>query len=125
MARGREVTPEETSVQVLILWALGLSTVINLGTVVWNIFSGPSKKNGARLDALAGQLGLVDQRVAKVEQIQQALPSKDELHELELAMEGLKGELKAMAAVMKGQTDIMGRVEAIVARHEEHLLKKS
>ncbi len=66
------MTPEETTVQVLILWALAMSTVINLGTVIWNIFSGPSKKNGARLDALAGQLGLVDQRVAKVEQAQQA-----------------------------------------------------
>ncbi len=118
------MTPEETTVQVLILWALALSTVINLGTVVWNIFSGPSKKNGARLDALAAQIGLVDQRVAKVEQAQQALPSKDDMHELELVMEGLKGELKAMSAVMKGNTDIMARLEAIVARHEEHLLKK-
>ena len=119
------MSPEETTVQVLILWALALSTVINLGTVVWNIFSGPSKKNGARLDALAAQLGLVDQRVAKVEQAQLALPSKDDTHELELAMERLKGEMKTMSEVMKGQSSIMERVEAIVARHEDHLLKKS
>lgn len=119
------MTPEETTVQVLILWALALSTVINLGTVVWNIFSGPSKRNGVRLDALAAALALVDQRVAKVEQAQLALPSKDDMHELELAMERLKGEMKTMSEVMKGQSAIMERMEAIVARHEDHLLKKS
>lgn len=119
------MTPEETTVQVLILWALAMSTVINLGTVIWNIFSGPSKKNGARLDALAAQLGLVDQRVAKVEQAQQALPSKDDMHELELAMERLKGEMKTMSQVMAGHGALTERMEAILARHEEHLLKKS
>lgn len=119
------MTPEETTVQVLILWALALSTLINLGTVIWNIFSGPSKKNGARLDALALTLNALDQRLFSVEQTQRVLPSKDDIHELELSMERLKGEMKTMSQVMAGQSAIMERMENIVARHEDHLLKKS
>lgn len=110
--------------QVLIVWALALSTLINFGTVIWNIFSGPSKKNGARLDAMALTLTTLDQRLSSVEQSQRVLPSKDDMHELELAMERLKGEMKTMSQVMAGQSAIMERMEAIVGRHEEHLLKK-
>jgi hypothetical protein len=121
----REVTPEETTVQVLIVWALALSTLINFGALIWNIFSGPSKKNGARLDAMAQTLAALDHRLSSVEQSQRVLPSKDDMHELELAMERLKGEMKTMSQVMAGQSAIMERMEAIVGRHEDHLLKKS
>ncbi|NTT88507.1 DUF2730 family protein [Tabrizicola fusiformis] len=122
---GDEVSPEETTVQVLILWALALSTVINLGTVVWNIFSGPSKKNGARLDALTAEMSAQGQRLTLMEQSHRSLPSKDDMHELEMSMERLKGEMKTMSQVMAGHGAIMERVEAIVARHEDHLLKKT
>lgn len=119
------MTPEETTVQVLNLWAIVLLTALNLGTLVWNILSGPSKKNAARLEALSVQLSGVAQRLAQVETRQAALPSQQDMHELELAMERLKGEMKTMSQTMAGHAEIMKRVEAIVSRHEDHLLKKS
>lgn len=117
------MTPEETTVQVLIVWALALSTLINFGTVIWNIFSGPSKKNGARLDAMAVTMTAVEARVATIEQAHRALPSKDDIHELELSMERLKGEMKTLSQVMSGQAQITERMEAILNRHEDHLLQ--
>mgnify|MGYP000626766390 CR=1 FL=1 len=42
-------SPADTSVQVLNLWALVMLTFTNLGVVMWNIFSGPSKRNAAKL----------------------------------------------------------------------------
>lgn len=62
-------------------------------------------------------------RLNSVEQTLRTLPAKDDLHELQLSIEGLKGELKTMAAVMEGNNKIMGRLENIVARHEDHLLE--
>ena len=123
MGGGEEVTPEETPVQVLIVWALALSTLINFGTVIWNIFSGPSKKNGARLDAMATVLTALEQRITASEQTQRALPSKDDIHELELSMERLKGEMKTLSQVMAGQSAITERMESILNRHEDHLLQ--
>lgn len=118
------MTPEETTVQVLILWALALSTIINLGTVIWNIFSGPSKKNGARLDAMSVTLGALEHRIGSVETKQAALPSKDDMHELELTMSKLSGDIATMNEKLSGHVQIMTRLEATVSRHEDHLLKK-
>ena len=117
------MTPADTSIQVLILWALGLSTLINFGTVIWNIFSGPSKRNAVALEGHGKRLDDHDMRINGMEQSQRALPTSDDLHTLEIAMERLKGEIKTMSAVMSGQSDIMQRLEAIVSRHENHLLK--
>lgn len=118
------MTPEETTVQVLIVWALALSTLINCGTVIWNIFSGPSRKNGARLDAVTITLIALENRMLTSEQTQRTLPSKDDIHELELSMERLKGEMKTLSQVMTGQAQITERMESILNRHEDHLLKQ-
>ena len=39
------------TIQELLFIFAGLSSVAGFGTVYWNIFSGPSKRNSARLDA--------------------------------------------------------------------------
>lgn len=120
---GREVTPAEMPASGLILWAAGLMTIISLASTIWTIFSGPSRKNSARLDDHGKRLDGHDLRLIQVEQSQQALPSSSDMHQLELAMERLKGELQTMTAIMKGQSDIMQRLETIVSRHENHLLE--
>lgn len=117
------MTPEETTVQVLIVWALALSTLINFGTVIWNIFSGPSKKNGARLDAMAATLTGLESRISTSEQTQRTMPSKDDIHELELSMERLKGEMSKLGQAMLAHSENNSRIEAILTRHEDHLLQ--
>ena len=125
MDRRCQVSPEDTSIQILILWVVGLSTFINFGALIWNIFSGPSKRNAAKLDSHSTILGSLDLRLGRLEQQQSFLPSKDSMHELDVTMEQLKGEMKVMSEVMKGQSEIMKRLEAIVARHDEHLVRKT
>jgi hypothetical protein len=44
------MTPADTSFAAVILWVAGLGTLLSFGTALWTIFSGPSKKNGNRLD---------------------------------------------------------------------------
>lgn len=117
------MSPADTSFQAVILWAAGLSTLISFCSVIWTIFSGPSRRNSTRLDEHGKRLDQHELRISGVEQSQRQLPSTQDMHELELAMEGLKGEIKTMSAVMAGQSAIMERLEAIVSRHENHLLK--
>jgi hypothetical protein len=118
------VSPADTSVANLLLWVSAASLVLSFCTAVWTIFSGPSKKNSTKIDTLTDKVAAIDRRLGDIEQSQRALPSKDDMHELELAMERLKGEMKTLSQVMNGQSAIMERMEAIVARHEDHLLKK-
>lgn len=118
------MTPDDTTVQVLILWALAVSTFINLGTVVWNIFSGPSKKNGQRLDTLTAEVAAIGQRVQMMDQQQQAGPTRQDVHALEMSLARLSGVLDLMNEKLSSHGQIMARVEATVSRHEEHLMGK-
>lgn len=115
--------PADTSVQSIVLWAMALLALINLATLVWNIFSSPAKAAGRRVDELNTRVDGHDLRLAALEQSHKMLPSAKDLHELELAMSDLKGEMKEMSAVIRGQSDIMQRLETIVSRHEQHLLE--
>ena len=116
------MTPAETSVQSIMLWVAAISMLISCGTALWSIFSGPSRRNSSKLDEHARRLDAYELRISRSEQSQTTLPSSKDMHELELAMENLKGEIKTMSAVMSGQSAIMERLEAIVSRHENHLL---
>lgn len=73
----------------------------------------------ARADA---RLGQHDARISSLEQTVRSLPGKDDMHALHLGMAEMRGDLREMRAAMEGNTRIMGRLENIVTRHEEHLL---
>lgn len=117
------MTPADTSVGTVVLWIAALSTLVSFGSVLWTIFSGPSRKNASTLSDHGSRLDDHALRIGSIEQSQRALPSTKDMHELELAMEQLKGEIKTMSAIMAGQSAIMERLEVIVGRHESHLLE--
>lgn len=76
----------------------------------------------ARFKAGSERMDRLDARMASVEQTLRAMPTRDDLHQLHLTVKEMQGELKTMNAVMEGNTKIMGRLEVIVGRHENHLL---
>jgi hypothetical protein len=118
------MSPADTSFATVVLWIAGLATMLSFGTAIWTIFSGPAKRNATRLDGQGNRLDAHELRLGAIEQTLRAIPAKEELHELELAMTRLQGEMKTMSEAMRGQAEIMKRVEALVGRHEDHLLKK-
>ncbi|MBO4168888.1 DUF2730 family protein [Cereibacter azotoformans] len=76
----------------------------------------------SRFKAGSERMDRLDSRLASVEQTLRAQPTKEDMHALHLAMRDMQGEFKAMSATMEGNNKIMSRLEAIVARHEDHLL---
>ncbi len=110
------MSPEETTIQVLIVWALGLSTLINFGTVIWNIFSGPSKRNALRLDEQSARLDRHEQRLSSMEQRSQSQPSREDFHKMEITMV----ELSSTMAVL---TERLRPLEAITERAQEWMLE--
>jgi hypothetical protein len=71
-----------------------------------------------RLDRHQGRLDRLDQSVA-------SLPGKEDMHQLQIQMIRISGTMDRMEAVMEGSGKIMSRLEAIVTRHEEHLLSEN
>lgn len=104
-------------------WIGALVILINFGAMIWNIFSGPAKAAQKKVDGLTGELSAHDLRIQRLEQTLQAMPSKDNFHELQITMTKMSGEMSVMRAVMEGNSAIMTRLEAVVTRHDEHLSK--
>lgn len=119
------MTPADTSVATIMLWVAALSMLVSFGTAIWNIFSGPSRKNAERLGAQGKELDALAARVASLEQAQRVMPTKDDMHALHLGMSEMRGDLREMRAAMDGNMKVMGRLETIVTRHEDHLLEGS
>jgi len=76
------------------------------------------KKGSDRMDAL-------ERRIQSLEQTVAVLPSKEDIHKIELSLANMNGSLGRMEAVLEGNQQIMTRLETIVSRHENHLLNGS
>jgi len=50
------------------------------------------------------------------------MPRHSELHQLEVNLTQISGSLNTMNATLEGQREIMKRLEAIVGRHDDHLI---
>lgn len=107
----------------LVAWVVALNMLLTFALTIWNLMASGSRANAKRLDAHDGQLQQHEARISAVEQGQEALPSIQNMHQLELAMVTLKGEIVAMREVMAGNAAIMTRLENVVARHDAHLLE--
>ncbi len=106
----------------LVPWLSLLAAALSVGTVLWNLLNSGSKRNAERLESHSKRLGDHDQRLASLEQAQNSMPTKDDIHSLHLGMAEMRGDLREMRAAMDGSRQIMGRLETIVTRHEDHLL---
>jgi len=65
-----------------------------------------------------------DLRIQALEQSVKDMPDKDDMHQLELTLKEIGGDMKAVRATMRGMSESMTRTEHIVGRHEDHLLER-
>ncbi len=113
----------------LIAWAVGLTALLSFGTTVWNLVNSGSKRNATAIAELRrvqeerrARMDRHDARLVALENTLLNMPGKDDIHSLHLGMSDLRGDMREVRAVMDGNHKIMQRLEAIVTRHEDHLL---
>lgn len=75
-----------------------------------------------RVDAQAERAESHSARIIGLEAAIRTMPGRDELHRMEVSITQMAGEMKVVSALLSGQGDLMQRMEAVVARHEDHLL---
>lgn len=107
----------------IVIWVVALSQLLTMGLTIWGLMASGSRANARRIDDHAKQLHGHDMRLNSVEQTVQSAPTRDDMQKIALAMEAIRGDLKVMRAELEGSMAIMERLEAIVSRHENHLLK--
>ena len=79
-------------------------------------------KSGAACEKALGMCTEHDKRLGMIESHVPGLPKANDLHSLQLTIAEVRGDLREMRAVMDGNARMMGRLETIVQRQEEHLL---
>lgn len=82
-------------------------------------------KAGAACDHAMKMCTEHGKRLDLLDAIVPALPKADDLHRLQLAIAEMRGDHRELRAVMTGNAQMMGRLEVIVQRQEEHLLSKT
>lgn len=100
----------------------GMAVLISIGTAVYAYFASRRKYVDDLYGAASKRMNDQDNRIVALEQTVQAMPGKDDIHTLQLELVKQTGSLGEMRAVMEGNAKIMARLEAIVSRHEDHLL---
>lgn len=78
-----------------------------------------------RQAATAAELATHDRRLVAVEVGLTSTPSKDSINAICVTLERVDGDVKVMAARLEGLGEVVNRVEVVVNRQEEFLLKMS
>ncbi|WP_233193105.1 DUF2730 family protein [Acidimangrovimonas sediminis] len=103
---------------------MGLASVaVSAGTAVFAWYRTRTRDLEERLKEGSDRMNRHDARIERIEQTVRGLPAASDMHTLELRLVEMSGDLKALAAVMEGNTKVMSRLESIVSRHEDHLLE--
>jgi hypothetical protein len=106
----------------IIAWVAALSLILSFGTAVWTLVSQGPKRTAERVSALGDRLDRHDQRIQRVEQTVNELPTRGDMHALQIEIVRMSGKVDQMGTAMAGNNKIMERLEVIVGRHEDHLL---
>lgn len=78
------------------------------------------QRMSAQIGQLEARLKEGDDKFAHLARQIENTPSKQELHEVLLAIRGQSGEINVLAERIANQTSAFGRIEATLTRHEQH-----
>jgi cellobiose-specific phosphotransferase system component IIA len=108
--------------------ALSLVLVAVQGLLAWGLWSlrkqfVGQEQCGERCQAMAKTQAELAQAQAKLEQAQKALPDAAEVQAMAVQLAEIEGSIKAVAATVQGQAEIMQRIERPLNLLLEHHLR--
>lgn len=113
------MSPAETDVATLIVWMAGLLTIVNLGAAVWNIFSGPARKQDERLREMTKRIESVELRSQRIEDRVAAIPNANSLHELQLELASTRTDLAVNNERLRTLAASMERFQEWMLEHSK------
>lgn len=107
----------------IVVWVVALSQLLTFGLTIWGLMASGSRANAKKIEEHGKRIEGHDLRLGSIEQTIKDSPTKDDVQAIKLAMEAMRGDVRVMRSELEGNMAIMERLEAIVSRHENHLLK--
>lgn len=99
------------------------SYAIAILVAAYTFFATRRKDVDEKLEEAKRDRDALASRVSAVEAEAKASPGQNDIHDLTVAMAEMRGEFRALSETLRGQRDLMGRLETVVERHEDHLLR--
>lgn len=103
-------------------WLQFVTTAVAVFAFVVSVYSTRRRDIDRRINAVETQAESADRRLVVVETQLDALPAEKDLHQLQLAITGLGGELKALHQTFEGHVKLLNRVDASLERHDQFLM---
>ena len=113
------MTPEQID-----LWLKIMTSVLSIGAVVVAVFGARRKAINERLEAGSKRMDALDTAVAAMQAQLQHMPSRDDVHRIEIAMLEVAGTVKELAAHTQARADQMAQLKELLTIQHEHLLNK-
>ena len=108
-----------------------LGIAIPLATVIYTWFAtrrkdvdSDFKAVAARLDTGSKRMDQHDLEIQALTHSVSSLPAKEDVHQLQLTMTGMGGDMKAMLVEMKTLTEGQNRIQRTVDGHEKYMREK-
>ena len=108
------MTPSETNVADILLWVVALSTFFSFGSLIWTVFSGPSRKNSSRIETLEAALNVLDSGHQRLRDRVDGLPNADMMHRLELSLARMEGHIDKLDERLKPVAAISERMQELL-----------
>jgi len=99
--------------------------VLALGSVVFTFFATRREDVDIQFETGSKRMENYEARLVALEVVVNNMPGKDEMHQLQLMMTEMAGDMKAVREGMRGLRDGQLRQESILGRHEDHLRENS
>lgn len=108
-----------------IVWASGLSTLLALGTTIYNMLTSGARKNDTRLAdlscklddverALGQRMAEADRRIQRAEDRLSTVPTVEMMHRIELTLSSMSGELGKLDERLKPVAGIAERLQEMM-----------
>lgn len=98
---------------------------LNIMNILYTWWRTRNQNVETRFTSSSERMDRHDQRLASVEQSLRSLPVKDDLHNLNLTIEGLRGDVRELRAAQTASAAASLRQDTVLGRVEQFLLERS
>ncbi|MAU46243.1 MAG: hypothetical protein GOVbin2371_27 [Prokaryotic dsDNA virus sp.] len=98
-----------------------MSLILSMAAMLYSWFANRGKDIDRRFREGRDRMDRHESRLQALAQEQQSMPGNADLHRIELKLNSISGDMKAISATMQGMHESLKRTENTVSRHEDHL----
>ena len=92
-------------------WASLVALILSIGNMIWVFMMRGVRETADKVQQQEIKLTEHDRRIQKVEGELEHMPTKDELHELQLTMSGIAGKLERFEGELSSVSRTVTRIE--------------